>query len=632
MCGICGFAPVDPRREVARALIERMAATLRHRGPDGCGFLTGPGVGLGSRRLAIIDLETGDQPITSEDGSATVVCNGEIYNAPELRRSLEATGHRFHTRSDAEVIVHLFEDLGLAFVTRLRGMFALALWDAPNRRLVLARDRFGIKPMVYSTTGSGLWFGSEAKAVLAGGEVAAAMELGAVEDLLTFGFVLTPRTLFAGIRRLPPAHLLVWQDGTATLRRYWQAPVGAERSNLGERAWAEALLAKLEETIRIHLRSDVEVGAWLSPGVDSSGVVSLAQSLLDRPLRTVTLAFADPIADETRTRRTLDTFPGHELPNELAVCDTHSFALFREAVWCMEEPTACMVEIPHLVLAQASARSVKVVLTGEGSDEVFGGYRHVRLNRWTSRFARLPRWLRRGLLPGPIESRHPWAVPLLLAPREMGRERYRRLVGMTHSAELQGVLSPEFRRNLHTLGPGGDWLSGEHRLASLPQFAALHRCEMEVRLPDYILHMTDRAAMAYGLEVRVPFLDHELVELCAGIPPSLKLRAGTEKYILRRALERSLPPEICWRRKRGLTAPSAGWWRSPLPAFAEDLLSEGQLVRNGYFAPATVSRVLRRHRSGEVNLGHILNLVLAVQVWHSLFLDGSGPGASLALD
>jgi asparagine synthase (glutamine-hydrolysing) len=349
-------------------------------------------------------------------------------------------------------------------------------------------------------------------------------------------------------------------------------------------------------------------------------------------VRTVTLAFDDPVTDETRTRRTLDTYPGFELPNERAVCGAASFGLFREAVWCMEEPTAYMVEIPHLVLARASTPGVKVVITGEGSDEVFGGYRHVRWNRWTGRFAYLPRWLRRGLLPGRMESRHPWAVPLLLAPREMGRERYRRLVGMTRTAEAEGVLTPELRAQVQEVGPADALATGERRPGSLSPFSALHVCEMEVRLPDYILHMTDRAAMAHGLEVRVPFLDHELVELCAGIPPSLKLRAGTEKYILRRALERSLPPDICWRRKRGLSAPSTAWWCAPLPAFAEELLSEEQLDRNGYFAPAAVSGAVRRHRSGERNLSHVLNLVLAVQVWHSLFLERGAAGGMLTPD
>ncbi|HVN76288.1 MAG TPA: asparagine synthase (glutamine-hydrolyzing) [Thermoanaerobaculaceae bacterium] len=625
MCGICGFAPVDPLRAVDRTLVERMTAPLVHRGPDGAGVATVPGVGLGIRRLAIVDLATGDQPISSEDGSITVVCNGEIYNAPELRRELEAAGHRFRTHSDVEPVVHLFEDVGLEFVTRLRGMFGLALWDAGRRRLVLARDRLGIKPLVYRRTPSGLWFGSEVKSLLAGGEVDRSVEPAAVEDLLTLGFVRTPRTLFAGIRRLPPAHLLVWERGEARVRRYWDPPFVAGRSPLGEREWAEALLAKLEETVRVHLRSDVEVGAWLSPGVDSSTVVHLASRLLGRPPRTLTLAFSDPRADETRAHRTLDTYPGHGMPNEQALCDDRSFDLFPRAVWHMEEPTAYAIEIPRLVLARSSARSVKVVVTGEGADEVLGGYPYFRANSWTSQVARLPLRLRRALVLGrALEARRPWIVPLILAPREMGPERYRRLVGVVPAAEAGEVLSDEITRLAGRETSDDGWPLREPGGGSPSAFSSLRLREMQVRLPDFVLHTNDRAAMAFGLEVRVPFLDHELVELCAGIPPSLLLRWNTEKYILRRALEPSLPAEICWRRKRGMLAPFTGWWRGPLPAFAEEMLGDRRLRTSGYFAPAPVREALRRHRAGEADLSQVLNAVLGVQLWDEMFLRGRG--------
>ena len=625
MCGICGFAPADPQRAVDRAGLERMAATLAHRGPDGGGLLTRPGIGIAIRRLSIIDLATGDQPIANEDGSLAVVCNGEIYNSPELRAELEGAGHRFRTRSDVEVVLHLFEERGLDFATRLRGMFALALWDSASRRLVLARDRLGIKPLVYSAGTAGLWFASEAKALLAGGAVDRSVEVRAVADLFTYGYVRTPRTLFARVLRLPPAHVLVWRAGAATLHRYWQAPPEAERSGFGEGEWAEALLAKLEETVRIHLRSDVEVGAWLSPGVDSSAVVQLARRVLGRPLRTTTLAFSDPAADETRENRTLDAYPGYELPNERAWCDAGAFALFPEVVWHMEEPSAYALEIPRLVLARQSARSVKVVVTGEGADEVFGGYRYFRWNRRTAAFAALPLWLRRAVLGRRIEARRPWAVPLLLAPREMGRERYLRLTGVVPAAAARGVLGVEVQRELDAAGAEDEWVPDAVRLRAMPPFSALRHCEMHVRLPDYVLHTADRAAMACGLEVRVPFLDHELVELCAGIPPSLKMHGGTEKYVLRRAVERTLPSELVWRRKRGLSAPATGWWRGPLPEFARESLSEDRLRRTGYFDPGAVAEVLRRHRRGAADLSQVLNAVLGVQLWHRLFLEGPSP-------
>ncbi len=619
MCGICGFAAADPGRPVDRAAVERMTATLVHRGPDGDGVHTGLGIGLGVRRLSIIDLATGDQPIANEDGRIVVVCNGEIYNSPELRQELERGGHRFRSRSDVEVIVHLYEELGPDLVTRLRGMFAFAVWDAPAQRLLLARDRLGIKPLVYAQTAAGLWFGSEAKAILAGGALARDCDPLAIGDLFTFGFVRTPRTLFAGIRRLPPAHLLLWQRGTPTLRRYWRAPLDSAGTPRSEAEWAEALLAKLAETVRLHLRSDVEVGAWLSPGVDSSGVVSLARTALGKPLHTVTLAFSDPVADETRGSPTLDTYPGYSLPNERAVCDTASFELFPDMVWHCEEASAHAIEIPHLILARVAARSTKVVLCGEGADELFGGYPYVRWNTLGAAFARLPLRLRRLLLGRHLAARHPWAVPMLLAPAAMVRERYRSLIGVVHESEAAGVLAGDLRRQLARAGGEEPWPLSAAEAQALPPFAALQRCEMEIRLPDYILHITDRTSMACGLEARVPFLDHELVELCAGIPSSLKRRRRTEKYILRRALAPVLPAAICGRRKRGLQAPAVAWWRGPLPAFAEEMLSEDRLRESGHFAPGAVAELLLRHRGGLVDTSQILTAVLGLQVWDELF-------------
>jgi asparagine synthase (glutamine-hydrolysing) len=288
----------------------------------------------------------------------------------------------------------------------------------------------------------------------------------------------------------------------------------------------------------------------------------------------------------------------------------------------MEEPSAYAIEIPRMVLAQTSARRVKAVITGEGADEVFGGYPYFRRNSLTAPFSRLPLRLRRLLLGRSLAARHPWLVPLLLAPAEMGRERYCRLVGAVPAGEGARAFSPELKRRLEERRIDDGWPLSGRQLRSLSSFSALHHCEMQIRLPDFVLHTADRAAMACGVEVRVPYLDHELVELCAGIPPALKLRGSTEKYILRRAVERLLPPEICWRRKRGLMAPYVGWWRGPLPPFVAEMLSEERLRGNGYFVPAAVAGMLERHRSGRADLGHALNAILGVQVWHDLFLAG----------
>jgi asparagine synthase (glutamine-hydrolysing) len=303
------------------------------------------------------------------------------------------------------------------------------------------------------------------------------------------------------------------------------------------------------------------------------------------------------------------------------VCDGSSFSLLPETVLHTEEPTAYAIEVLSLLLSRASARHVKVVVTGEGSDEVFGGYRHFRANRWTSQLARLPLVLRRAIVLGSmLEATHPWIVPLILAPRGMGPERYRRLVGLIPAAEAGRALSRDLRHHLESLPPDDDWPLTLEQIGSLGSFAALRQCEMQIRLPDFILHTNDRSSMARSLEVRAPFLDHELVELCAGIPPSLMLRRGTEKYILRRALQPVLPAEICSRRKRGMFAPFVGWWRAPLPGFAEEMLSEYRLREAGYFDPGTVRDMLARHRARRADLSRILNAVLGVQLWDEIFI------------
>lgn len=603
--------------------MERMIGTLVHRGPDGSGAHISSGIGLGIRRLSIIDLETGDQPLACEDGSIVAVCNGEIYNAPELREELAGRGHRFRSRSDVEPVVHLFEESGPDCVDRLRGMFALAVWDGRNQRLMLARDRFGIKPLDYAITRDGLWFGSEAKAILASGAVGRDVDVLAIEDLFTWGFVRTPRTLFASIRRLPPAHVLIWKGGAPVLRRYWSAPDDAESTEMTAQEWAEALRAKLEETVRIHLRSDVEVGGWLSAGLDSSSVVSLARKVLGRPLRTFTLAFEDEKIDETRRARTLDTYPGHEHPNERALCDRASFELLPKMVWHMEEPSASNLEISRYLIARATARHVKVAVAGEGADEIFGGYSRYLQEKLLAPFMMLPAPVRRALLffrTG--ERRHGYRTRLLLGPRYITTERFRLMLGPLGMPQRFRLWTPDLA---HAVAGANDREAVEitdDELRGLSRFSQQRRAEVAIRLPDYVLHHVDRTSMACGLEARVPFLDHEFVELAAKIPPSLKLHHFTEKYILRRAMKGVLPEEIRRRRKFGLGAPSASWWRSSLPAFAREMLSESALRQKGYFDPGAVGDTLRRTQVAGARFGMLLNAVLVVQLWDELFIAG----------
>jgi asparagine synthase (glutamine-hydrolysing) len=603
-----------------------MVATLRHRGPDGQGLHCGPGIGLGVQRLAIIDLATGDQPIASEDSTILVVCNGEIYNHVELRQELQVRGHRFRTRSDVEVIVHLYEEQGVESVARLRGMFAFALWDARRRRLWLVRDRLGIKPLHYAATPTALYFASELKAILAAGMAPGRLDVRSLDDVLLFSFVRNPTTLFTGIRRLPPGHWLLYQDGHADVRAYWRLAEVLAREPEGEgRAdeWALRLRTKLHEVVALHLRADVRVGAWLSGGVDSSAITALARRI-GGPLQTFTLAVDGPDLDETRGQLLLAETPGWEVPNERVPCDASVLQRYPEAMWHLETPSALTADLPRVLLAEAAARQVRAVLTGEGADEVFGGYvwhRADRLLHWTGA---LPLWLRRLLLLGPVgPQRWPWSSRIVLAPAAIDLPRYATFIGPLGSERRRSLFSDNIREEL----AASDDQNGDPSVDSptLPgRFAALQYHDLRTRLPAAVTESLDRMTMAFGLEARVPFLDHELIELTAQVPPRLHLRRGREKYLLRRAVTGDLPPAIAWRRKRRLRAPVGAWLRGRLPTFAEELLSRERLRADGYFDPEAVQASLARHRADPRSDGQLLWAVLGVQLWHDLFRRPGG--------
>jgi asparagine synthase (glutamine-hydrolysing) len=621
MCGICGIAPGDGERTPDRALLGRMTGTLRHRGPDGEGFLTAPGIGIGVRRLAIVDLATGDQPIACEDGAVSVVCNGEIYNAPELRRDLEGRGHRFRTRSDVEPIVHLYEERGEGGLDALRGMFALALWDARRRRLLLARDRFGIKPLLWAERGADLLFASEAKALLAALGAPSGPDPEALRDLFAFGFVPAPRSIFPGVRRLPAGHLLVREGGRTEVRRWWGPcfPPRGAGGHASAAAWAERVRAKLEESVRIHLRSDVPIAVQLSAGLDSSSVAALALRLTGGPVESFTLGFAEAACDEVAGQRILSDFPGYDLRSRRGVCGPGDLARLPEALWHQEEPTLSGLEVPRLLLAELVAGRFKVILTGEGADELFGGYPWYRVDRILRPLALLPRPLRSGL--GHLAGR--WRPMLgrgLEEPRGVDLRRYALMAG-TWTPERRGLLVPD-------LAPPAGWVprldpsvAPPDEFAGWHPFSQLRYLDQTVRLPDFVAHLLDRSAMARSLEARVPFLDHELAELAAAVPPGVAMRLGKEKALLRRAVRDLLPREIARRRKRGMLAPIQGWLAGPLPPFAEELLSPGALAAGGVFVPQAVGDLLREHRAGR-RWGVHLAGVLSVQLWRHLFTRG----------
>ena len=542
MCGICGIAWSDAKRPASAETLKRMSDSLRHRGPDSEGFLAAPGIGLGFRRLSIVDLKTGDQPISNEDGSVTVICNGEIYNHVELRRRLVAAGHRFATASDVEVIVHLYEDHGPDFVSHLRGMFGLALWDARRQRLILARDRLGIKPLHYAITGDGLFFGSEQKAILASGAVEPEPDLQALGQLLSYGRIIAPRTIVTGIRRLPAGHTLTWSEGRIDIRQYWEAMFpardGYDRS-VTDQDWADGLRDKLTESVRLHLRSDVPVGAWLSAGIDSSSVAALMSRLVPPPVQTFTLRFEDPAFDELRDQKGLDDYPEYGLAGHRIVCRHVDMQRLPKAIWHAEDTLLGGVEIGRLMVAQATAAHVKVVLTGEGSDEILGGYPWYPTMRLLDPLFLLPQAARR-IVAGirSIDRRWPGAAATIAGPREMNFERFSRSI--THlrgRSDGSEVLAPHIVELMRRHDGLADAVPPPAGFETWHPFARMQYFDLKHRMGDGVVLGLDRASMAYSVEARVPFLDHELVEYCARIPPRVKMKWLREKHVLRQAME-----------------------------------------------------------------------------------------------
>ena len=625
MCGLCGVVYSDPKRPVDRDMLHRMTNTMSHRGPDGDGYFVEPGVGLGFRRLSIIDLQTGDQPISNEDGSITVMCNGEIYNYQELRRNLQAAGHRFRTNSDVEVIVHLYEDHGVRCVEFLRGMFSFAIWDSRHRRLMLARDRFGIKPLSYAIIPRALLFGSEYKAILASGCIERQVDAGAMEELFTVGFVLAPKTLLSTIRRLPPAHYLLYENGRLTIQRYWDLcfpSFGEEGPRRSAQEWADAVRAKLEESVRLHLRSDVPLGSYLSSGIDSSAVAGLMSRRGAGPVQTFSVAFEDPVFNEIGPNKILSDFAGYDLLNQITTCTTADFDLLPKVIWHREDPNLSSGGIPHMLLAKLASQQVKVVMTGEGSDETFGGYHWYRVERLLQPFINLPLSVRRLIASIPF-LRKKWSRSsrAFAAPAKMGLARYLRIIDNASDKSHDTLFSDHLKYTHSLFTDTEDQLRLHEDFERWGRFAQLQYLEINSRLSDYITRTLDAASMAYGLEARVPFLDHEFVELCSQIPPNLKMRGLHEKHILRLALEGVLPTEILKRRKRGLSAPF--WpWQGRLPEFVADALSESRLHTKGYFNPQHVRHMLEQHQNGKAHFGKELIGVLNVQLWDDVFVHG----------
>lgn len=618
MCGICGEFFLDPQRRADAARVHAMQLAIAHRGPNDDGqSIVGP-CGLGFRRLSIIDLEGGHQPIPNEDESVWVTLNGEIYNHPELRRELEARGHHFRTRSDTEVIAHLYEEHGADFVAHLRGMFGIALYDARRRKLILARDRLGIKPIYWTEKNGCLVYGSEIKALLAHPEVAAAPDEAGLFQFLLLRHSLQPDTLFAGIRKLPAATLLEADAGGIRLREYWCLRHPAALIQDATEA-AAVYERSLGDAVDSHLLADVPLGLFLSGGLDSSVLAALVQQRVDRPVLCFTAGF-EGAGDESAHAARVAAHVGAE--HRRIAIPAPPPEVLEELVWHLDEPLGDPACLPTWLLSREAAREVRVVLTGEGSDETNAGYaKFLRYARFQSRPAAMGLaqllWPLLRRLP-PARARFEHYAPLWQAEGELGRLLANDQVDPGTPGSPLTRLAPRLSRHrpavLTRLQAELDACDSSHPVQRLLHFSRA------VFMREDLLMKVDRMTMAHGLEARVPYLDHRLAEVCAGFAPELLLAGGRTKAVLRGLASRLLPPDIVQRRQHGFLVPLAGWFQGNFAAYARGLLTPANVRRRGLLDPEEVAAQLARYeRSGE-GARMIWNFIL-LELWFRRFMD-----------
>ena len=629
MCAIVGIVQLDPRERVGDVRLKRMRDVLHHRGPDGAGlWIEGP-VGLGHRRLAIVDVAGGHQPMANEDQTVWIVFNGEIYNHAELRPELEARGHRYRTRSDTETILHLYEEEGERCVERLRGMFAFAVWDRTRRRLLLARDRLGIKPLYYARTDRELLFASEIKALLAASPIRAEFNEAVLPEYLATRFVAGEETFFRGIRKLLPGHTLSWSlaDGFRE-RRYWRLPVTTDDSPVELQERASHLRTRLEAAVRSHLMSDVPLGLFLSGGLDSSGLAALMAPMVKEPIRTFSVGFTEREANELPYARLAARSIGSE-HREVIVSPGQFFKTLPRLIWHEDEPIAFDSSVPLYFVSRLAQEHVKVVLTGEGADELFLGYPWYRVSLWNERLGGpywrlVPQMLREKVsgvikrLPNPVRR---YAERSFLAlhpgPRGLFYENF---------AVFPEALQRTLVRDKGILTARDPYAVGlrcftEHSGGILERMS---HADLQTYLVELLMKQ-DQMSMAASVESRVPYLDHELVEHVVTIPSQYKLHGWQTKAILRESLRDLVPREILTRKKMGFPVPLGRWLRGPYRLVVEEFVLGPRTLQRKLFQPSELMRLVEEHRTGTRNHAVRLWLLVNLEVWQRIFLDGEDP-------
>lgn len=619
MCGITGIFDTRDARQIPRDVLDRMNETQFHRGPDEGGLHLEPGVGLGHRRLSIIDLSTGQQPLFNEDHSVVVVFNGEIYNFQELVPELQALGHVFRTHSDTEVIVHAWEAWGEACVQRFRGMFAFALWDRNQQTFFLVRDRFGVKPLYYAYLDNGQFiFGSELKSLMAHPDFKREIDPLAVEEYFAYGYIPEPRTIFRSANKLPPGFTLTLKrNGARALpQQYWDMPFTPVKV-ASETAAIDELIDRLKDSIRLRMIADVPLGAFLSGGVDSSAVVAMMTTQSTQPVNTCTIAFSDPefneadfaqqVADRYHTHHTVDTV------------ESEDFGLVSKLATVYDEPYADSSALPTYRVCELARKHVKVALSGDGGDEHFAGYRRYRWFRYEERMrSAMPLSLRRPLFGalGKLYPKADWAPKVLRAKttfEALARdtvEGYFHGVSLLSDAQRARLFSPALKRELQ--GYQAVEVLRRHAAVSPTDdpLSLVQYLDMKTYLVGDILTKVDRASMAHGLEVREPLLDHELMSWVSGLPVDMKLRGTEGKYLLKKSMEPYLPHDVLYRKKMGFSVPLAAWFRGPLAVTIRNVVLGDRLASTGLFNQDYLRSVVEAHQSSRRDYSVILWTVL----------------------
>jgi asparagine synthase (glutamine-hydrolysing) len=632
MCGIVGIVERDLERPVASHDLEQMVRMLVHRGPDEEGTITMPGVALGMRRLAIVDLASGQQPIPNETGDIKVVANGEIYNFREIQHELEGRGHRFRSRnSDIEVLVHAYEEWGVDFLPRLRGMFALAIWDARTRTLIAARDRAGEKPLYWTNTPLGLRLASEVKALLVRPEVSRELDPIALDQFLTYEYVLAPRTMLKGVHKLPPAHFLRYHDGDATVHRYWDAAAVPLREWTDHDA-AAALGAALERAVARQLMADVPLGAFLSGGIDSSSIVALMSAASSQPVNSFSIGFSDGTYNELPYAREVAAL--FKTNHRERTASPNLGDMFERLVVHLDEPFADTSLFPTFTVSELAREHVKVVLSGDGGDELFGGYDAYQAQALATKLG----WMGDALMPaiagvaaalpptekkkGLVNKVKRFSAGAATAPPDLGHYRWMVYLSARDKSRLYRAGLRDALRSTDVYAPVRD------ALGRFSQDDVLNRqlyADLSLYLADDILVKVDRMSMATSLETRAPFLDGDVMELAFSMPGHLKIRNGERKWILKQAMKEVLPESIRNRKKEGFSIPMKNWLRRELQPLMRELLSPERVSRRGLFDPAVVTELMDAHTAGRENHAHTLFPLMVFERWAEEHLRSSRP-------